>query len=191
MRPAQGWVKRPSPVPTSHAPKPRPIWLLTARQAPSGALRADLEPVSEDRPQQIARQSGVSPIGQSDRPEPAQSAGLKSRATFERPDKHAVAQQAAPRARLPALFCATLFSVDRVVRWYRSARRHRIGKAHALHVITTTNPNTGAGDGGCRRPSGVDRGRRPRHRIGDRGAGPRRQIVVIHVMPTSLRRTAP
>ena len=30
--------------------------------------------------------------------------------------------------------------MDRVVRWYRSARRHRVGKAHAMHVITTTTP---------------------------------------------------
>jgi hypothetical protein len=30
--------------------------------------------------------------------------------------------------------------VDRVIRWYRSARRHRIGKAHAMHVITSTDP---------------------------------------------------
>ena len=30
--------------------------------------------------------------------------------------------------------------MDRAVRWYRSARRHRIGKAHALHVITHSDP---------------------------------------------------
>jgi hypothetical protein len=30
--------------------------------------------------------------------------------------------------------------VDRDVRWFRSARRHRIGKVHAMHVISTTDP---------------------------------------------------
>ncbi|MDQ6948918.1 MAG: hypothetical protein M3256_22330 [Actinomycetota bacterium] len=30
--------------------------------------------------------------------------------------------------------------MDREVRWFRSARRHRIGKAHAIYVITTTSP---------------------------------------------------
>jgi hypothetical protein len=29
---------------------------------------------------------------------------------------------------------------EREIRWFRSARRHRIGKAHAMHVITTTAP---------------------------------------------------
>lgn len=31
--------------------------------------------------------------------------------------------------------------VERPVRWYRSARRHRIGKAHALHVMNTVVPD--------------------------------------------------
>jgi hypothetical protein len=31
-------------------------------------------------------------------------------------------------------------SVNREVRWFRSARRHRVGKAHAMHVISTTPP---------------------------------------------------
>lgn len=30
--------------------------------------------------------------------------------------------------------------MDREVRWFRSARRHPIGKAHAMHVITTVEP---------------------------------------------------
>jgi hypothetical protein len=37
-------------------------------------------------------------------------------------------------------FLCYIIDVDRVVRWYRSARRHRVGKAHAMHVITTTVP---------------------------------------------------
>src|SRR6266496_2493053 len=38
-------------------------------------------------------------------------------------------------------FLCYIIQVDRVVRWYRSARRHRVGKTHAMHVITTTNPD--------------------------------------------------
>jgi len=30
--------------------------------------------------------------------------------------------------------------VDRELRWYRSARRHRIGKVHAMHVINSIEP---------------------------------------------------
>ena len=43
------------------------------------------------------------------------------------------------------MFLCYIIRVDRVVRWYRTARRHRAGKAHAMHVITTTTPETGAG----------------------------------------------
>ena len=38
------------------------------------------------------------------------------------------------------MFLCYVIGVDRVVRWYRSARRHRIGKAHAMHVIASTEP---------------------------------------------------
>ena len=85
----------------------------------------------------------------------------------------------------------TLFSVDRVVRWYRYARRHRIGKAHALHVIRTTNPTL---------VSATDVADARLVWIGDDDRGIELeivaldlddQIVVIHVMPTSLRRPAP
>ncbi len=37
-------------------------------------------------------------------------------------------------------FLCYIIQVDRVVRWYRTARRHRVGKAHTMHVITTTTP---------------------------------------------------
>jgi len=38
------------------------------------------------------------------------------------------------------MFLRYIIAVDRVVRWYRSARRHRVGKAHAMHVIASTEP---------------------------------------------------
>ena len=53
--------------------------------------------------------------------------------------------------------------VDRVVRWYRSARCHRIGKIHAMNVIGSVELEIVA----------LERDD---------------AIVVIHVMPTSLRR---
>lgn len=78
--------------------------------------------------------------------------------------------------------------MDRVVRWYRSARRHRIGKAHALYVIATTEP-TAVPPAEGRDPQlywlGLD----------DRGIELEivaldlaDAVVVIHVMPTTLRK---
>jgi hypothetical protein len=78
--------------------------------------------------------------------------------------------------------------MDREVRWYRSARRHRIGKAHALHVINTTEP--------IKIPATTTLDARLVW-IGDDDRGIELEIValdlpeaviVIHVMPTSLRR---
>jgi hypothetical protein len=81
-----------------------------------------------------------------------------------------------------------IIRVDRVIRWYRSARRHRVGKAHAMHVITTITPvRVPASDIADARLvwTGPD----------DRGIEPEivaldleDVLVVIHVMPTSLRR---
>jgi hypothetical protein len=78
--------------------------------------------------------------------------------------------------------------VDRVVRRYRSARRHRIGKAHVLHVMNTTVPETvpATADFDARLLwTGTD----------DRGVELEivaldlpEAIVVIHVFPTELRR---
>lgn len=75
-----------------------------------------------------------------------------------------------------------------MVRWYRSARRHRIGKAHALYVITTYEPSVVAATAGLDARLywvGVD----------DRGVELEvialdlpLEIVVIHVMPTQLKR---
>lgn len=77
--------------------------------------------------------------------------------------------------------------VDRVVRWYRSARRHRIGRAHAMHVISTSEPVVVAATAELDARLywlGVD----------DRGIELEvialdlaDEIVVIHVMPTQLR----
>ncbi len=78
--------------------------------------------------------------------------------------------------------------VDRVVRWYRSARRHRIGKAHAMHVIGSVEPTpVPASDTADARLVWIgsdDRGVELEIVALDRGD----VIVVIQVMPTSLRR---
>ncbi|MDN5789464.1 MAG: hypothetical protein L0H25_01165 [Micrococcales bacterium] len=78
--------------------------------------------------------------------------------------------------------------MDRRLRWYRSARRHRIGKAHAMHVINS-----------CR--ARVRRSYREADArlvwIGEDDRGVELEVValdldeaviVIHVMPTELRR---
>jgi hypothetical protein len=78
--------------------------------------------------------------------------------------------------------------VGRVVRWYRSARRHRTGKAHAMHVINTTDP--------VHVPPSADLDARLVWiGVDDRGieleivaSDLPGAVVVIHVMPTSLRR---
>lgn len=75
----------------------------------------------------------------------------------------------------------------RPVRWFQSARRHRIGRAHALHVMLTTKPTLIPGDEQADQRLawiGVD----------DRGLELEivalvlaDTLVVIHVMPTALR----
>ena len=78
--------------------------------------------------------------------------------------------------------------MDRVVRWYRSARRHRAGKAHAMHVITTTTPEqvpaTDVADARLVWIGSDDRGIELEIVALDLEDA----VVVIHVMPTSLRR---
>lgn len=44
------------------------------------------------------------------------------------------------RVLLTVFLCYTN-DVGRSVRWYRSARRHRIGKSHAMFVINSTTPD--------------------------------------------------
>lgn len=76
----------------------------------------------------------------------------------------------------------------RRVRWYQSARRHRVGRAHALYVMTTAEPVPVV------RAAGLD----PLLRWeGPDGRGVELEIValdlpgeivVIHVMPLALRR---
>lgn len=79
-------------------------------------------------------------------------------------------------------------TVDRVIRWYRSARRHRIGKAHAMHVITTVEPVlVPASETLDARLVWIgvdDRGIELEIVALDLGD----TVVVLHVMPTSLRR---
>ena len=63
--------------------------------------------------------------------------------------------------------------VDRELRWYRSARRHRIGKVHAMHVINSIEPEQVAATASADARL-VWIGKDDRHRTGDRCLGPRR-----------------
>ena len=76
----------------------------------------------------------------------------------------------------------------RAVRFIRSARRHRIGRAHALHVIAIVTPTEVAA---------TDEFDARRVWLGpdDRGVDLEivalvlpTELLVIHVMPTALRR---
>lgn len=76
---------------------------------------------------------------------------------------------------------------DRPLRWYQSARRHRVGRAHALHVMMSTEP--------VRVPATEAVDERLVW-IGEDDRGNELEIValvlpdavvVIHVMPTALR----
>jgi hypothetical protein len=86
-----------------------------------------------------------------------------------------------------AFLCHTKW-VEREVRWYRSARRHRIGKAHAMHVITTVVPQqvpaTSVADARLVWIGADDRG----VELEIVALDLEHALVVIHVMPTSLRR---
>ena len=88
---------------------------------------------------------------------------------------------------LPDFLCHTK-SVGRDIRWYRSARRHRIGKAHAMHVITTVDPQavpaTDVADARLVWLGPDDRGIELEIVALDLDEA----VVVIHVMPTGLRR---
>lgn len=73
------------------------------------------------------------------------------------------------------------------VRWAQSSRRHRIGRAHARHVMSTVAPTESKTASGNRALLWVG--------TDDRGVEP--EIVaavlpdlylVVHVMPTTLRR---
>jgi hypothetical protein len=78
--------------------------------------------------------------------------------------------------------------VDRQLRWFRSARRHRIGKAHALHVVDTVDPEqvpaTSTADARLVWIGEDDRGVELEIVALDLPDA----VVVIHVMPTKLRR---
>lgn len=89
---------------------------------------------------------------------------------------------------LDASFLCHNMTVDRPIRWYRSARRHRIGKAHVMHVISSTEPvHVPASPTASARLAWIGRD--------DRGIELEivaldlvDAVIVIHVMPTSLRR---
>jgi hypothetical protein len=78
---------------------------------------------------------------------------------------------------------------DKPLRWFQSARRHRVGMAHALHVMTTNEPTVVPAEADADERLvwiGVD----------DRGIELEivalllaDALVVIHVMPTALRRS--
>lgn len=78
--------------------------------------------------------------------------------------------------------------VDREVRWFQSARRHRIGKAHAMHVIKNASPTmiprTATSDARLLWIGPDDRGLELEILALDLPDA----IIVIHVMPTDLRR---
>jgi hypothetical protein len=78
--------------------------------------------------------------------------------------------------------------VDRELRWYSSARRHRIGKAHAMHVINSVDPQhvkaTATADARLVWVGDDDRGVELEIVALDLDD----VVVVIHVMPTELRR---
>ena len=73
------------------------------------------------------------------------------------------------------------------MRWFRSARRHRVGKAHALHVMTTITPTlvpaTDAYDERLVWIGEDDRG----IELEIVALALLDAVVVIHVMPTALR----
>lgn len=78
--------------------------------------------------------------------------------------------------------------MDRTVRWYRSARRHRIGKAHAKFVIDSVVPDhvpaTATADPRLVWIGEDDRGIELEIVALDLDDA----IVVVHVIPTALRR---
>ncbi|GAA4822567.1 hypothetical protein GCM10023353_33890 [Tomitella cavernea] len=78
--------------------------------------------------------------------------------------------------------------MDRQIRWYRSARRHRIGKAHAMHVIDSVEAEqvdaTESSDARLVWIGKDDRGVELEIVALDLDHA----VVVIRVMPTELRR---
>lgn len=78
----------------------------------------------------------------------------------------------------------------RAIRWYRSARKHRIGRAHALYVMAIYEPVVigarEALDARLRWVGTDDRGVQLEIVALDAPDA----ITVIHVMPTGLRRSS-
>lgn len=92
------------------------------------------------------------------------------------------------RRRAEAILGYTINDGQRV-RWYQSARRHRVGRAHALYVMTTVEPvrvpAERTKDARFEWVGAEDRSIELEIVVLDPPDG----IVVIHVMPTALRRT--
>lgn len=77
--------------------------------------------------------------------------------------------------------------MDRLIRWYASARRHRVGKAHARYVINTAEPDrvpaSESSDARLVWVGSDDRG----VKLEIVALDLEEAVVVIHVMPTALR----
>lgn len=79
----------------------------------------------------------------------------------------------------------------RTIRFTRAARKHRIGRAHARYVMATTTPIptvTDSGDGAWLYVGTDDRDLELEIIAVDYPA--EELLVVIHVMPTALRKEA-
>lgn len=78
--------------------------------------------------------------------------------------------------------------MGREIRWYRSARRHKIGKAHAMHVVNSHEPEpvaaTETADARLVWIGKDDRGVKLEVVALDLDEA----VIVIRVMPTELRR---
>jgi hypothetical protein len=75
-------------------------------------------------------------------------------------------------------------------RWTQASRKHRIGRAHALHVMATatgTPATTARGEPAVLWVGPDDRG------LELEGIAVRQpdQLLIIHVMPTALRKETP
>jgi len=78
--------------------------------------------------------------------------------------------------------------VERELRWFRSARRHRVGRAHALQVIASVEPQrVAASDDADARLVWIGPDERGVE-LEIVALDLRDAVVVIHVMPTALRR---
>ncbi len=150
----------------------------------------DLDLVPEDRLQQIARPPGVSPTGLSDRPEASGSAGLMSGATFEARQARLCPSGSSTGQVASTILCYVIpRGSRRPVVPLRAAPPDRQGSRVARDHDHRSTPVSATEFADARLVwiGGDDRGIELEIVALDLDD----QIVVIHVMPTSLRRTAP